>query len=217
MERRIHDYFENETMPEGLARRIEASLAETPGTAHRHRWIRVAAIAASLVLILTMVFSGQATTAFAEVYNFFIHTQSPEETTPLGRIGYDAYVTYGDVIDITAGGDVIGTGDPAEVRDGRLYFIANGEDIDITDLCSMDTAYIYVMQDKTGTLHYIFVGGRPDNWGYGSIMKKPGSIRNPDGEWIGGGGHNHCGKESNWEPYGWYLDAKQRIGHPFPV
>ena len=129
----------------------------------------------------------------------------------------DTYLTYGDVIDIDEDGTILATTDPAEVRDGRLYFIANGEDIDITDLCSMDTAFIYVMQDRTGTLHYIFVGGRPDNWGYGSIMKKPGNLRHPLGEWIGGGGHNHCGRESNWEPYGWYLDAKEKIGHPFPV
>ncbi len=217
MERKLHDYFEQETMPEELSRRIEASLTETPRAVCRHRRVRAAAVAASLVLILTVAFSGELTTAFAEVYNFFIHPQSPAETTPLGRIGYDTYVTYGAVIDITANGEVIGTGDPAEVRDGRLYFIANGEDIDITDQCSMDTAYIYVMQDKTGTLHYIFVGGRPDNWGYGCIMKKPGNIKNPEGEWIGGGGNNHCGKESNWQPYGWYLDAKERIGHPFPV
>lgn len=217
MERNIHEYFESQTMPEELSRRIEQSLNAHPRMARRPRWVRVAAVAASLVLVLVMAFSGEITTAFAEVYDFFIHPQSPEETSPLGRIGYDAYVTYGDIIDINANGEAISTGDPAEVRDGRLYFIANGEDIDITDLCSMDTAFIYVMQDRTGTLHYIFVGGRPDNWGYGSIMKKPGNLRNPEGEWIGGGGHNHCGRESNWEPYGWYLDAKEKIGHPFPV
>ena len=217
MERNIHDYFENETMPEELSRRIEQTLTAKPVNAVRPRWTRAAAVAASLILVLAMTFSGQITTAFAEVYDFFIHTQSPEETTPLGRMDKDTYLTYGDVIDIDEDGAILATTDPAEVRDGRLYFIANGEDIDITDLCSMDTAFIYVMQDRTGTLHYIFVGGRPDNWGYGSIMKKPGNLRNPLGELIGGGGHNHCGRESNWEPYGWYLDAKEKIGHPFPV
>ena len=217
MERNIHDYFENETMPEELSRRIEQTLTAKPVKAVRPRWTRAAAVAASLILVLAMTFSGQITTAFAEVYDFFIHTQSPEETTPLGRMDKDTYLTYGDVIDIDEDGAILATTDPAEVRDGRLYFIANGEDIDITDLCSMDTAFIYVMQDRTGTLHYIFVGGRPDNWGYGSIMKKPGNLRHPLGEWIGGGGHNHCGRESNWEPYGWYLDAKEKIGHPFPV
>ena len=217
MERNIHDYFENETMPEELSRRIEQTLTAKPVNAVRPRWTRAAAVAASLILVLAMTFSGQITTAFAEVYDFFIHTQSPEETTPLGRMDKDTYLTYGDVIDIDEDGTILATTDPAEVRDGRLYFIANGEDIDITDLCSMDTAFIYVMQDRTGTLHYIFVGGRPEKWGYGSIMKKPGNLRHPLGEWIGGGGHNHCGRESNWEPYGWYLDAKEKIGHPFPV
>ena len=222
MERKIHDYFETETMPEDTSRRIEASLTGTKRTVTRPNWGRAAAIAASVMLVLAMAFPGQITTAFAQVYDFFIHPQSPEETMYLGRIGEDDYVTYGSI----AGGD---DGDaqyaqfdarteaPAEVRDGRLYFTANGEDIDITDLCSMDTAFIYVMQDRTGTFHYIFVGGRPDNWGYGSIMKKPGTILNPEGEWIGGGGYNHCGRESNWEPYGWFLDAKEKIGHPFPV
>ena len=82
MERNIHDYFENETMPEELSRRIEQTLTAKPVNAVRPRWTRAAAVAASLILVLAMTFSGQITTAFAEVYDFFIHTQSPEETTP---------------------------------------------------------------------------------------------------------------------------------------
>ena len=86
MERNIHDYFENETMPEELSRRIEQTLTAKPVKTAYPRWTRMVAVTASLVLMLAMTFSGQISTAFAAGYDFFIHTQSPMEHTPLGRV-----------------------------------------------------------------------------------------------------------------------------------
>lgn len=100
MEQKIQDYFDSETMPEELSRRIEQTLTAKPAKTAYPRWTRVVAVAASLVLMLAMTFSGQISTAFAAVYDFFIHPQSPMEHTPLGRVDKDTYLTYGDVIDI---------------------------------------------------------------------------------------------------------------------
>lgn len=56
---------------------------------------------------------------------------------------------------------------PAEVRDGRLWFIADGQDIDITDLVDENTPYIYPRTDlSSGERGYIIVGGTPENFGF---------------------------------------------------
>lgn len=216
MEKQIYDLFESETMPADCAKRIERTL-NAPAAGTRPCWIRAAVIAVVAVVILFWGFREEIIHVSADFYDYIIHIQSPEETAPLGEVMTDVYVSYGgtkvsESKNSAAASISSGLTFPAEVRDGRLCFIANGENIDITDQCSMDTAYIYTMQDKTGIIHHIIVGGTPDNWGYCVIMYHPVQDR-----WIGGAGHNHCGEASDWETYGWVKDAKEKLNHPFPV
>ena len=74
-------------------------------------------------------------------------------------------------------GNVLVTGDfseptsPVELReDGRLYFTANGEDADITDLCSNETPYVRECVDAEGQRHLFIIGGERDAIGWAECM-----------------------------------------------
>ena len=73
--------------------------------------------------------------------------------------------------------------DPVEIRDGRLWFVVNGEHTDITDLISETEPYLYDYTDEDGVVHYWIVGKNgpePAYYGYGEFLYR-------DGEgWLGG-------------------------------
>lgn len=224
MEKHLRESFENLTMPADCEQRIARAMEEKRRKTTRPVWARAVAAAAALVLVLLIGVNFEAVKVYAEeALEHIIHTLNPEETDILGKVNEDVYISYGGLVAYTGDEETfdfeaVKSNDtlPAEVRDGRLYFIANGENIDITDRCSMDTAYIYTLEDDGGVLHYIIVGGTPDNWGYQIFMNDPSRGEDPY-SWVAGAAANHCGEASNWEPYGWVVDAKERIGHPWPI
>ena len=56
---------------------------------------------------------------------------------------------------------------PVELRaGGRLYLTVNGEDRDITDLCSYETPYVYECTGEDGLRHTFIIGGEPDSIGW---------------------------------------------------
>lgn len=69
----------------------------------------------------------------------------------------------------SAGGYLYATKDnpPVELRGGRLWFTADGQELDITGLVDENTPYIYTRTDPgSGTTGYIIVGGTPENFGW---------------------------------------------------
>lgn len=48
---------------------------------------------------------------------------------------------------------------PVEERDGRLYLVINGENKDITGLCSYTEPYIYTCTGSDGLQHAFVIGG----------------------------------------------------------
>lgn len=74
---------------------------------------------------------------------------------------------------------------PVSLEDGRLWFIADGQRIDITDLIDEDTPYIYDGCDpEIGLVDYMIVGGTIDDYGWYEWTDAP---------WMGfgsGGGVN---------------------------
>ena len=63
--------------------------------------------------------------------------------------------------------------DPVEAVDGRLWFVADGQKVDITDLVDEDTPYIYERTDPaTGENGYVIVGGTPENFGWAEFYTK---------------------------------------------
>ena len=64
--------------------------------------------------------------------------------------------------------------EPVELRDGRLYFIVNGENLDITDRVSKTEGFTYEYEDAQKVTHCWVVGlngDTLDSYGYGEYLK----------------------------------------------
>lgn len=60
--------------------------------------------------------------------------------------------------------------DPAEVRNGQIYFVLDGSDTDITSYCSEETYYQYETIADNGYRHVVIIGGTPDDIGWGEFV-----------------------------------------------
>ena len=61
-----------------------------------------------------------------------------------------------------------------ELREGRLYFVVNGENLDITDRVSRTESFTYEYEDEQQVTHYWVVGlngDTPDSYGYAEYLK----------------------------------------------
>ena len=59
--------------------------------------------------------------------------------------------------------------EPVEIRDGRMYFVVNGENMDITDQVSQTKAFTYQYVDEQSVTHMWVVGMNSEeleNYGY---------------------------------------------------
>lgn len=64
--------------------------------------------------------------------------------------------------------------EPVEIRDGRMYFVVNGENMDITDQVSQTEAFTYQYVDEQGITHDWVVGlngAELENYGYAEYLK----------------------------------------------
>lgn len=60
---------------------------------------------------------------------------------------------------------------PVEVRDdGRIFFTAGGEELDITGQFSYETPYVRECTDAGGQRHVFIIGGEPDAVGWAECM-----------------------------------------------
>lgn len=63
---------------------------------------------------------------------------------------------------------------PVRQEDGRIWFVANGQRIDITDLIDEETPFIYDGCDPdTKLVDYLIVGGVPGNVGWYEYFRAP--------------------------------------------
>ena len=225
MERKLNDYFDGAIMPDDCVTRIEKSL-ETQTIRPSRKIIplrRTLTIAAVLMCFCILTVCG--------IGNLNEGKNLPTESIELSR--WNAYhKLFG--LETRSREEIAAkeaqkeawenrqkqakeTRAPlAEVRNGRLYFIACGEDIDITDKCSPDQVFLYTYTDDLGFLHYIGIGGTPDRWGCSEVIFDTLNTNVPSGGWSGGGGSGHWNGEAD-EPYGWYVQFKELTGHPWPV
>lgn len=64
---------------------------------------------------------------------------------------------------------------PVEVReDGRVFFTAGGEELDITGQFSYETPYVRECTDADGQCHVFIIGGEPDAVGWAECMLEDG-------------------------------------------
>lgn len=60
---------------------------------------------------------------------------------------------------------------PIELRDGKLWFICDGQEIDLTGLIDEETPYIYTYENEdSGENSYVVVGGTVEEYGYANIF-----------------------------------------------
>lgn len=96
-----------------------------------------------------------------------------------------------------------------EYVDGRVYFVANGEYIDITDTFSEEEPFTYIFTDQYYIVHYIAIGGTPESIGYLEMCHKEWDPSLYGG--LGGFSANHWSNETQ-EYYGWWYRAKEIFG-----
>lgn len=64
--------------------------------------------------------------------------------------------------------------EPVEIQDGRMWFVVNGENRDITDEVSQTEAFTYTFMDEQGITHYWVLGlngEELENYGYAEYLK----------------------------------------------
>ena len=99
-------------------------------------------------------------------------------------------------------------GDPTMIslEDGRLWFVAGGQRVDVTDQVDEETPYIWTQWLEDGSLHYIVVGGTPEDYGWFE------GVTAPDGS-GGGSGILHSRTDLPNEPMDptWYTAGKAQV------
>ena len=101
--------------------------------------------------------------------------------------------------------------------EGRVYFLANMENRDITDLFSQEEPFLYTY-DKDGITHYIAIGGNYDpEKGLDSVGYSEWLCRaDPEekGNWLGGSGAGQYDPKTDGYPL-WYAKAIVEMNIPW--
>ena len=96
--------------------------------------------------------------------------------------------------------------EPVELRDGRMIFIVNGEELDITDRVSETEGFVYEYTDASGMTHWIIVGlnsSSLNDYGYAECMTEK------NGDYLSGY-RVRTGSGDDAAP-AWYTNAIQQI------
>lgn len=114
---------------------------------------------------------------------------------------------YGTVI-MSDGYDEEGNPTVIALEEGRLWFVADGQNLDVTDWVDDETPYVHTAVDEEGNLHYWIVGGTTEDYGWFE------GVTLPDGT-GGGSGIMHSRTdlpqdEVLMEP-GWYQLGKEQV------
>ena len=206
MEDKIKSAFENVRMSEACAESILTEMNQRSAPmqyASFGFWRTVSVVATALALVMLIVV-GNADVVEAITANFTKPTTPRYYSTKY----YSADVKKKEI-------DILGNiGLFVNVRDGRLYFVANDENIDITDQFSNDVPFEYFFMDQNGFLNYFAIGGEfggtkesLDDVGYQYHIWYPDlngdGIYNDGG---GGGGRGHYNRETE-DYYEWHKTA----------
>ena len=100
--------------------------------------------------------------------------------------------------------------EPVIIDNGRMIFVVNSENIDITDKVSETEAFFYKYEDAAGVTHYIIVGLNSDeleNYGYGEFMREAG-------QWVGGYSAR-TNLDTNGDVPAWLENAKAELNIPW--
>lgn len=155
-----------------------------------------AAIAAAAVLCCALTVTALASGVVGRVYHYVTGGTSYHYENADGTKG-----TVGTM-------DLDNLNAPAEEREGRIYFTANGQDLDITDQCSPETPYLYDFTGSDGLRHAFIIGGTPDNFGWAEFLWNEEGI--PEG-----GSASNFTKPGSEEWANWYSSGMEQLNLPW--
>lgn len=150
-------------------------------------------------------------------------------TVCLGLVGWSCAEVYGERIFQLVGGGQITIGDSGEGRyveghpsdgydengkplvvsleENRLWVVARGQRVDVTDQVDEKTPYVDTWWDWEGNLYYVIVGGTPEDYGWYE------GVTVPDGSGGGSGILSSCtdilpGEQNNVE---WFTRGQEQV------
>lgn len=203
MKNQIRNMFEQTTMPRDTEMRIRAAMGRRQPA--KSRW--KPAVTAAAVLAMLLLISPQARAAVEGWVMKYVFSGSDltiyQQTDP-----------QGNVTGIMA---TVDTEAPAfaQIVDGRLYFLGNGENLDITDEIAEDNPFFYTYVDNYGLTHAMAVGysGSIENYGiYEFIWEDVDGQR----DWVTGSGRNFLSSETETR-YPWVDLVWQELNVPWPM
>lgn len=232
MEKQIIEAFDRVKMSEECKKRISISLWQHQSSPHRIRYAPIAA--AACLLLVVLVFSNPNTVQALQtviedieqaVTSLFFpgSTVTEQHQFEDGNLVVEKGVTtennkYNAVQYAT--GSI-----PSWLKteaDG-LYFVCNGERIEIGSLISEEVPFTYVYTDREGITHYILVGGTYvneedplENVGWAEWFQDAAKAEtDPAFAWLGGYA------SAKYDPVQdtnrtWYTRGKDILGVPFP-
>lgn len=230
MEEKIYSAFDDMTMSEECAQKIRQAFADPVSHTRKTAnpvW-RFAAAAAVMLFALTLFFADALQSAKAN------HNAVEATTMEATEDIHETYSFYNGLWTMERGIDERGQGygggsyytcSPNWLTEysGRLYFTANREWTDITDLISNEEPFTYIYSDEEGFNHYIAVGGTYDPekgidhdtvfWAEWLQLAAVGPDY-PLDNWLGGYGHGYWNNDAG-EIFGWYEKAKDILGVPW--
>lgn len=196
MKDRVKNMYEEIRMPKSCEENILRA-AEEKRNQRRKPALRPVLTAAA-VLALVICLASPVGAAVGNLVMKFFDTETGL-TVYEKENGVEAYAETGDV--------------PfAEIREGRLYFTGNGENLDITEKVEGGKPYIYTYQDQNGNTIYRIVGiaGTVENMGGYTFTK------DPEGMWFSGEGWNYWDAETE-QIYPWVEAMWQELNIPWPM
>lgn len=204
MKTKIVEAYASAQMPRSCEEKIREKAKERLSVRSQIR--RISTVAASFAAILVLLFAISPA-ARAVVSGWKVKYFWPGSDLTI----YE--VRDGDVEATVA---VVDTDAPAFARmvDGRLYFLGNGEKIDITDEIREDSPYFYTYVDEYGLTHDMAVGysGSLENYGiYEFIWKEEAGEKN----WTAGTGRNFLDNQTETR-YPWVDIVWEELNVPWP-
>ena len=114
----------------------------------------------------------------------------------------------GPTIAMSNGLDENGEPTIISLENGRLWFVADGQRVDVTSQVNENTPYVWTQWEKNGGLHYIIVGGTPEDYGWFEGIELPGDSG-------GGSGMFHSREDIPWGEFvqdpDWYRAGLSQV------
>ena len=229
MEKQIKEAFENLKMSDECVEKITAKLN---GGYIKPRAIRFTPVAiAACLLLVIFVFTNSTAVAALETVGESIKAAVTELLIPNAPVT-EQYKTENGIIKIQTVTNENGKEEQhiaqysnvdepefLKVESDGLYFIGNGEHIEIGSLISKEVPFTYIVTHESGLREYIAIGGTygvGDNGldlvGWDVWHQKPPYEHDT---WIGGYAKNIFDKETG-EKWAWHYAAKDILDIPFP-